>query len=892
LTIRAVILGLLLGLLIASVTYFNDAVIKQTMLIGNFLPVAVFGTVVLGLITVNPLLRLGGERWALSGPEVALVAAIALAACGWPGSNWYRVFTAITAMPSHLLKSAPDWQAAGLMSYVPGGDASLAPGHVLDPLGAAQVLATGGQPGTVAGEAAGMLTDRQQLMLQNLITQPALDAPQQDELLRMINGLLDAGALDSPETQTPLRDRVSESVLAGQDQAADAAAQARALTDHAGELIDAVERDLPSGLNQTVTPSAGASVAESIARIAPLRERLSELDAATMDVRAAGRQLDRAAYLLREAQASGELADRWLLVEAMDGAVAPPPPGGGLLVLDGRNDPYVHDPLLAGQADQNDRGALEKVSDVPWAAWWPTIRFWGGAAIVLALGSLCLAVIVHPQWSRRELLAYPVARFTQEAVERQPGRALPDVMRERLFWYGALGVFALHFWNGVSVWTEGSWPLIPLQLNLQGIAELFPNARQINGVGATYFSPILYLSVVAFAFFLSTSVSFSLGISMAAFAVLGVILLSYGVALENGASRSGQGAMLRFGAYAGLAGMILYTGRRYYFNVVTASLGMKRGQETPGYAVWAARLLLVLLVLAVVLLRSAGLHWGWSVAFVALAMLMWLVMARVVAETGLFFMQSWWMPMGVLPALVGEAAIGPTALLTIGVMSILILGDPREAVMPYLTNALQIADRGGRASPGKVGPWLGVMVVVGLLVAGVVTLGTQYNRGINQTDGWANESLPSMPFGDLEQEVSTLASVGQLDESVGASAAERWSLFEPDREAVAWLGLGVLLVVGAALARLRLPWWPIHPVLFVVWGTYPMWRFSFSLLLGWLVKVAVVRLGGARSYRTVRPLMIGIIAGELLAALTWIVAGAAYYLITQELPESVNIFPG
>ena len=91
---------------------------------------------------------------------------------------------------------------------------------------------------------------------------------------------------------------------------------------------------------------------------------------------------------------------------------------------------------------------------------------------------------------------------------------------------------------------------------------------------------------------------------------------------------------------------------------------------------------------------------------------------------------------------------------------------------------------------------------------------------------------------------------------------------------------------------MRLPWWPIHPILFLVWGTWPASNFAVSFLLGAMIKWSVVRLGGEQSYRTVRPFMVGLIAGELLAAIGWSIVGMAYYAATGMQPSVYRILPG
>ena len=146
-SVRAVILGVLLGLFIAGISYFNDQVIDQTFLVGNHLPIAVFGVVALiALSGVNWLLKLVGRP--MRAGELAVMAALALAVCGWPGSGFFRYFTTVTSMPAYLERTEPSWQSSGLLSYAPEGSAAVAPGQVRDWRELASRLVGAGREGT------------------------------------------------------------------------------------------------------------------------------------------------------------------------------------------------------------------------------------------------------------------------------------------------------------------------------------------------------------------------------------------------------------------------------------------------------------------------------------------------------------------------------------------------------------------------------------------------------------------------------------------------------------------------------------------------------------------------------------------------------------------------
>ena len=90
---------------------------------------------------------------------------------------------------------------------------------------------------------------------------------------------------------------------------------------------------------------------------------------------------------------------------------------------------------------------------------------------------------------------------------------------------------------------------------------------------------------------------------------------------------------------------------------------------------------------------------------------------------------------------------------------------------------------------------------------------------------------------------------------------------------------------------LRYPRWPLHPVMFLILGGWQSRTLAVSFLLGWFIKVMVTKYGGATVYRRLKPLMIGIIAGDIFGAMLPIFVGAVYYFWTGELPKSYRVLP-
>jgi hypothetical protein len=346
-----------------------------------------------------------------------------------------------------------------------------------------------------------------------------------------------------------------------------------------------------------------------------------------------------------------------------------------------------------------------------------------------------------------------------------------------------------------------------------------------------------------------------------------------------------------------MAVMIIYVGRRWYWQIACRMIGLgstRTGRTMPAYVPWAARIGALAAVGLVWVLSQGGLPIVWAIAFVGLVLVMVLVLSRIVAETGMFFIQPVWLPAAVLTGLFGFEAIGPTAYIILGVASIMLVGDPREALMPFLVNALGIVDRRGsekRQIPRAL-PWVALMVLLSLGLAGVATVGIQHGQGLNTVDRWATTQLPSMPFTNLARHTAELRAAGTLANTTQMSPMQRLGQMELDPAVWFWTIVGGALVLGCAVARLRFAWWPLHPVLFLVWGTTPIAHFAASFLIGWAITSGVIMTAGARGHHRVRPLMVGIIAGELSMALTWAVVGAVYYFTTGLTPRSYAIFPG
>jgi hypothetical protein len=83
-------------------------------------------------------------------------------------------------------------------------------------------------------------------------------------------------------------------------------------------------------------------------------------------------------------------------------------------------------------------------------------------------------------------------------------------------------------------------------------------------------------------------------------------------------------------------------------------------------------------------------------------------------------------------------------------------------------------------------------------------------------------------------------------------------------------------MIGGAAAMLRFiwlhrkfQWWPLYPFAFALAESATMEMLWLSLLIGWVIRVVVLRMGGAAGYRRIKPAAIGVVVGDFTAIGLW-----------------------
>lgn len=512
-------------------------------------------------------------------------------------------------------------------------------------------------------------------------------------------------------------------------------------------------------------------------------------------------------------------------------------------------------------------------AEIPWAAWVRPYALWALAFAALYGLMFALAALLERHWSEREVLAFPIAQLPAEVLLRAD-----ETRRDRLFWWGAGAVFALHGWNALSDYVPG-WPLIPLAN--RNLHAKYLTEPPWTALGVMDF--MIYPSVIGITFILAAEVSFSLWFFhiLQKLIVFGLFVGGAGLGARYfGALEGHRGAFLHLGTGAMLAlvaGCVVLAGPTLWASWRRAT---GRSHEPDPPEELSSRVLWLLLALSggglTAWLNWAGVAW-WVAALTVLATAAVLTgCTRLVAESGIFALQVRQMPPALIETAFTPAALGTRSFVVTQVWEQTITADFfRLLLMPNLMNLLHLARLTGlnRRSLGW-GVALALPLALAVSFASLMLLAFHHPGGANDF-GWRYRSYTK---GQLERIGRTSNELRTFETKRAAAKAEGRTVpageypraAKLDRVRLGWIGAGLAAMGLLLFLRRRIFWLP-HPIGFVMWMCdWPMRMIWFALFLGWLLKVATLKYGGFQLYGRVKRWCIGMVFGEAAAAVFWI----------------------
>lgn len=543
--------------------------------------------------------------------------------------------------------------------------------------------------------------------------------------------------------------------------------------------------------------------------------------------------------------------------------------------------------FAAGEVVRGFMYQLPPGAALPLRAWLTPLAVWGVFLFALFGALMCLLAIVRGQWIENERLAFPLAQIQLPLILRPPpGRWLNESFARRGFWSAFAAVFALHLWNGAGRYWPAHIPAIPVWYDLGGVMSQPPWVY----VDYKLKNAAVFLTVVGVTYFVARPVAFSLWF----FFILQQI---YRMLRGSGTGEPADPGIhdQTFGGLAAYGLMLLWLGRRHW-GAVAASALSPRASAPPGrylphpLAVWGLAGCMAILTGWLV---AAGASVMGAMVLVALLLFLFMIITRIIAETGLVHGQLQaplykpWQVMAVFGAHpVSERTFFLTALVNAHHF------DFRAPMPVYTAHAMKLADdavyeqrSSTEDSPQQRGfarrlvAALFLALLVGYLTSFASTLWSEYRFAATR------DQQARFPINDWGSWITPRQNL--LDPALRYQQENVVAVNNPALHAA-----GGFLITGAlAWGRIQWPAWGLHPVGFLMRGTYPQDHLWFSIFLGWLVKTLVLRFGGARLFVQLKPLFLGLIIGEALAAGFWLVLALILSAAGLEY-QVVNIMPG
>jgi len=489
-------------------------------------------------------------------------------------------------------------------------------------------------------------------------------------------------------------------------------------------------------------------------------------------------------------------------------------------------------------------------------AWLLPVLCWTAFLSLLCFLMLCINTLLRRQWTQNERLAYPLVALPLEMVNPRT-----RLFKTPLFWWGVGLAAVLELWNGLA-YLYPSIPMLPL--------KRFGPAQDINTyLASPPWNAIGPMSINFYPFGIGLGMLLPVDLLFSAWFFTWVWHLESVVGAMFGyAEMPGFPYVIpqSFGAYVGIAVSALWVSRRHFMNIWQGLWDWKLDlRDTAEPLTYRRAFLGILLASLLIYLfcRAAGMTPLLIFLFFLIYFALSIAITRMRAELG--------------PPAHDLHVSGPDVILTSVTSSNQLPRSDlamfsmfygfnrayRSHPMPLQLEGFKIAERIGRSYRPLF--WAMMLAVVfGALAAFWADLDQSYRYGAAEKIAPPNVQLifGSEPWQRMAGWISA-----------PTSKAEQY------RTQMA-IGVGFFITLLLSALRLRLSWFPFHPVGFAVSSSWSLELLWLPLMIAWAIKLFLLRYGGLPAYRKALPLFFGVILGECVLGSLWSLVGIALNIPT------------
>lgn len=514
---------------------------------------------------------------------------------------------------------------------------------------------------------------------------------------------------------------------------------------------------------------------------------------------------------------------------------------------------YVTDP----KAVQDFFVGLREGEPVPWAAWTKPALFAMALGLAFYLLVYCWAALLRRVWVEQERYSFPLVQVAYHLTHQESdGHPLNATLRHPLFWTATGITVVVHLLNGIHNHIP-TVPHIPVDFTFAPFFTTKPWNRLVEGWPLW---PHIYFSVIGVTYFLHLDVALSLWLFFTLYKFEEVAFSAFSITTIDTQDHV-------MGAVVVLALSSVYGARRHLANVFRAVVHGQTPSVSPreredvaddsdepmSYRASVGGLLAGFGILGIMHLLL-----GMSLWLIVLYLILMVFLATVgswhVSNAGLLLVNVGFGPLGFFRTFFGDRFLGPRNLVVLGYDRNWIPNWSDETLMPMALQTFRLAGMHRLDARSLHLPRLAVVsVLLATAVAYFVSLWWIYRRGANTLEPWI--------FTGIGRDGLNRANAGILNPS------------PPDLSGILSAGIGGLVMAFLLVMRHQFLWWPLHPLGFalgVTWAPFHLW---FSTMIGWALKLVMIRFGGLGLYQKGRPFFVGLILGEYFMTAIWSFVG-------------------
>lgn len=488
--------------------------------------------------------------------------------------------------------------------------------------------------------------------------------------------------------------------------------------------------------------------------------------------------------------------------------------------------------------------------------WLPVVTAWTLFFTVLLTVMLCINAILRKQWTENERLSYPIAQLPLQISSEQAFQ-VAGLFRNRLFWIGFVIAGAIDMLNSLNYY----YPFLPTVLTPgfgQSYIDIGPlfTTKPWSAIGWTPVS--FYPFLIGIGMFMPTDFLFSCLFFYWFWKLEHVAAVAMAYDFDPRVPYANNQA---FGAYLSFCFYATWISRRYLVQVLRKALG-RGSMPDDSREPMRYRTALFGIVSGVAILTAfagyLGMKWWIGIAFFVLYFLLAIAITRMRAELGTPIHDLHYTgPEQTLVRVAGSRAFN-TDTLTVFAIFYGFNRAYRGHPMPNQLESYKLAEQSG----SDYRRWNNALLVlgsVGIFVGFWTILALMYQYGVH---GKSYAQIDTESFEFLTSQIQS-PQHGKFSELLA-------------------IGFGAGVAFGLQWLRLKLPWWPLHPLAYAVTSSWEINLVWLPLGIAWIIKTLLLRYGGRNVFHRSLPFFVGIILGEFVVGSLWNIYGIANKIPTYQ----------